>query len=260
VQSDRYFHPELGYFCPAPRLRRELRVACYASLFGVAVGAATVVVALSWTDRAADSASPLISAPTQPAVDAVPRQLASTERNDLPKPAATQASQGETMQRTPTRPHELSLNKERPLQNRGGVEVVPRPYEFWSTRAAKARSHANQTDNGPDIARVPLGRPAAFENATPSNAETDPATPAAQDPAGSSSAAVAASATPRTQAAPAESPRAASVLDSKPHRMVGAESRPRKQPSDSGNALGNVERAYARDNTLPRTVFWDWSR
>jgi hypothetical protein len=125
VQSGRYFHPELGYFCPAPRLRRELRVACYAGLFGVAVGAAIVVVALSWTDRTAVSASPLISAPTQPAVDAVPRQLASTERNDLPKPAATQASQGETMQRTPTRPHELFAIEASPEPGRGRASTSP---------------------------------------------------------------------------------------------------------------------------------------
>ena len=261
MQSDRYFHPELGYFCPAPRLRRELRVACYAGLFGVAIGATSVVIALGPTDRAADSAPAALSAPMKPPGGGADRQLASTERNDLGKAAAAQAPGRETMQRTPTRPQELSqqLSKERPLQNRG-AEAAPGPYEFGSAATTKARPHANQRDNGPDIARIPLGRPVALENATPPNARADNATPTAQIPA-ASSAAVAASAMPRAeQAAPADPTRPPSALDSKPHRTVRADSRPQKQHSESGNTLGNIERAYARDTTLPRTVFWDWSR
>ena len=37
-------HPEFGYLCPAPRVRRELRVAVVSVLFGIVVGAAIVTV------------------------------------------------------------------------------------------------------------------------------------------------------------------------------------------------------------------------
>ena len=37
-------HPEFGYFCPAPRVRRELRVALVSILSGMAIGAAIVTI------------------------------------------------------------------------------------------------------------------------------------------------------------------------------------------------------------------------
>jgi hypothetical protein len=37
-------HPEFGYFCPAPRVRREMRVAVVSILFGMAIGAAIVTI------------------------------------------------------------------------------------------------------------------------------------------------------------------------------------------------------------------------
>ena len=37
-------HPEFGYFCLAPRVRRELRVAVVSILFGMMIGAAIVTI------------------------------------------------------------------------------------------------------------------------------------------------------------------------------------------------------------------------
>jgi hypothetical protein len=37
-------HPEFGYFCPGPRLRRELRVAVVSILVGMVIGAAIVTI------------------------------------------------------------------------------------------------------------------------------------------------------------------------------------------------------------------------
>jgi hypothetical protein len=37
-------HPEFGYFCPAPRVRRELRVAVVSILVGMVIGAAIVTI------------------------------------------------------------------------------------------------------------------------------------------------------------------------------------------------------------------------
>ena len=49
-----YLHPEFGYLGAAPRLRRELRVAVFAGLFGIVIGAATVI-AMSSGDRNGNS-------------------------------------------------------------------------------------------------------------------------------------------------------------------------------------------------------------
>ena len=51
---DQYAHPEFGFFCPTPRLRRELRIAFVSILFG-AIGGAIGVLALGAGDRNADS-------------------------------------------------------------------------------------------------------------------------------------------------------------------------------------------------------------
>jgi hypothetical protein len=37
-------HPEFGYFCPAPRVRRELRIAVVSVLVGMVMGAAIVTI------------------------------------------------------------------------------------------------------------------------------------------------------------------------------------------------------------------------
>jgi hypothetical protein len=37
-------HPDFGYFCAGPRVRRELRVALVSMLFGMAIGAAIVTI------------------------------------------------------------------------------------------------------------------------------------------------------------------------------------------------------------------------
>jgi hypothetical protein len=50
-----HMHPEFGYFCPTPRLRRDLRMALLALAFGGTLGSVTVA-ALS-TDRNAQPAS-----------------------------------------------------------------------------------------------------------------------------------------------------------------------------------------------------------
>jgi hypothetical protein len=43
MRSDRYFHPEFGLLSPTPRLRRELRMAFFSVLIGIAIGAAAVI-------------------------------------------------------------------------------------------------------------------------------------------------------------------------------------------------------------------------
>ena len=81
MQSDRYFHPELGYVCPAPRFLRELRLACWAGVCGVVIGAAGVI-ALSRGERAVYPPSP-----AQPAVQVTsrPHETTQADTGNLPK-------------------------------------------------------------------------------------------------------------------------------------------------------------------------------
>src|SRR5207253_5086966 len=54
MRSDRYVHPKFGLLSPTPRLRRELRMAFFSVLFGIGIGAATVI-ALSGNKTADDA-------------------------------------------------------------------------------------------------------------------------------------------------------------------------------------------------------------
>jgi hypothetical protein len=220
MQSDHYFHADLGYLCPAPRLRRELRVACWAGLLGLAVGA-TSVIALS-RDRATD---PVLPAPLAATIDAAPR-LASTDHKPSPTPAPD------------------------------GVQDSPaRAFELGSASAMKLRSHTNQRDNGPEIARIPLGRPTPLQWATPPSGEPDGARAAPQGrPTSPSPTAFGA---PPIEAAPPDTTRMEPLLEPKPRRITRTQKRPHKQPADE---IRLSERAYARETAFPHTVFWDWAR
>ena len=44
MPSARYVHPEFGYLCPTPRLRRDLRVAVISILLGTVIGASIVTL------------------------------------------------------------------------------------------------------------------------------------------------------------------------------------------------------------------------
>ena len=55
MPSAHYVHPEFGYFCPGPGLRRVLRVAVVSILFGIIIGA-SVIRLRAGHDRQADNA------------------------------------------------------------------------------------------------------------------------------------------------------------------------------------------------------------
>jgi hypothetical protein len=224
MQSDHYFHADLGCLCPTPRLRRELRVACWAGLFGLAVGA-TSVLALS-RDRAADPEFPAAPAAMQPgATDAAPR-LASSDQNHKPSPI-----QAPEVQDSPRQPHELG-----------------------PVGAAKLRSHTNRSDNGPEIARITLGRPTPLPWATPSG---EPEGARAATPQAPSAPAPTASGARPIQAAPPDLARTEPLIQPKPRRITRTHTRPHKQPADE---IRLSERAYARETAFPHFIFWTWAR
>ena len=155
-------HPELGYFCPAPRARRELRVAIVSILFGMVLGAAIVTV---HTSQAVETDS----------VSSNSQLKSSGSDTSLPGVAAP-ISQFKTAENAKADPVE---------------EIKPYPMRMVRVRTSKAPS---------PLAGIPLGRtappepnivPAPAGPASPENAE-GPDSPPASPPAPS----VAASAEP----------------------------------------------------------------
>ena len=155
-------HPELGYFCPAPRARRELRVAIVSILFGMVLGAAIVTV---HTSQAVETDS----------VSSNSQLKSSGSDTSLPGVAA------------PISQFKIAENaKADPVE-----EIKPYPMRMVRVRTSKAPSH---------LAGIPLGHtappepnivPAPAGPASPENAE-GPDSPPASPPAPS----VAASAEP----------------------------------------------------------------
>lgn len=146
-------HPEFGYFCPAPRTRRELRVAVASVLAGMVIGAATVTIGAGHaveTDGVSSGAHFKSSGP-----DTVPPSVAGP------------SSQLKTADKSEADPVEA---------------IEPYPMRMVRVRSSKAPS---------PLAGIPLGRTAPPEPdivptpagpASPENAE-GPGSPAASPPA-----------------------------------------------------------------------------
>lgn len=211
MHPNHLFHAEFGYLCPTTRLRRELRLAGWGVLFGMAVGAASVIA----LNRAA-----------RPDADAV----------------STQAQIG---QRAPPGLANTKTVQEAP--QKAVQDNPPEPSQPISAGKTNLTSHTNPTDNAPEIARVPLGRPVPLERARPLSGNDDEAGPGPQ-----SSPAYPAVSAPALRDA-AKSARLPSVIEPRTRRIAR---HPHKQPIEDGLP----ERAFARHTIFPRTVFWDWAQ
>ena len=148
-------HPEFGYFCPAPRARRELRVAIVSILAGMAIGAAIMAI---HAGQAAETEAVSGNA-----------QLKSSAPDPL---AAVPAAS--------PRIKDADNAKADPVET-----IKPYPMRMVRVRSSKAPS---------PLAGIPLGRteppepPASAGPASPKNAEA-PGSPAALLPAQSVAAA-----------------------------------------------------------------------
>ncbi len=124
-------HPEFGYFCPAPRVRRELRVAVVSILVGMVIGAAVVTI----------------------------RAGHSVETDGISSKAHLKSSDPET----------LVAGVAGPSSNRDNVKadpaeaIKPYPMRMVRVRSSKAVS-ARAAPPEPDIPPTPAG-PASPENA-----------------------------------------------------------------------------------------------
>jgi hypothetical protein len=247
VSSNRYLHPEFGYFAPAPRLRRELCLVVFASLFGTVLGA-TSMIALSTSYRDNNPSTAGQSQAAQVHLD--------PNASGISAPAKVQgrADHAET-QSLGSAPGETKLARQ-------CDEDSPLSRKPWCSPPTPSRMLSHAADNGPEIARLPLGRPATMR--LPPVATGAPLAPELsmptlpQHPAPATSAAA-----PEQKAAP-EGPSAVPASDAKPHKTVRAQPSHPKEPSARAASLTAAAEgsatAYARNTAYPRTVFWDWTR
>ena len=261
-----YAHPEFGYLCPAPRLRRELGVAFFASLFGAAIGAVSVI-ALSASDGQGNLASA-----TQMGVTATvsePRE-GYAGVNASAFNSADMASNSQFRSSPSSVGPSLDSEKVEANAANGCEDHLSLDSQRRCLAEKLHRARPRPRDNGPDVARVPLGRPAAVENAAPGAARTDSVSNPSDVSTPSSVAPVDAgpSAPIRAENATPERPHTAPASHTKPHKIARARHRRHKEASERlagvtlgmDRGFGSFGRAYERDPIYPRTGFWDWSR
>ena len=265
--SNYYTHPDFGFLAPAPRLRRELRLAVLAGLCGAAIGAAGViglVIAGRHDGLASATHAPPTQAHPQPG-SANGNPPAFTTVHVASNASADSTSGNRLITGSPA--NVMETNNGTDCKARSSVSLhrhcsLDKPY----------RVPLRGTGNGPDIARVPLGHPAAptaaviaaqtdhvsvpSELATPTPADAQPLirAPAIEQ--------VAASAAPHT------APAAAAASPQQIVRPPPARNNDNKESAATAARVsaaahsppGKLGSAYARDISYPRTVFWDWSR
>jgi hypothetical protein len=277
VNFGQYAHPEFGYLCPAPRFRRELGVAFFATVFGAVIGAVSVI-ALSASDREGNSAS-ATQAPAMATVSEPREGYAGVNASGSNSPDIARNSQ---VRSSPSSASPPVLSEKAEANGTNGCEdhlSLDSKQQCLTEKLHRARTRP--ADNGPDVARLPLGRPAAVENAAPSAARAD----SVSNPSGVSapssvahadtgpSAPVAYADTGPSAPIPAESavpqhPHTAPASHAKPHKIARVQNRRHREPAERvvgvtlgmDNGFGGFGRAYARDPLYPRTGFWDWSR
>jgi hypothetical protein len=265
VNFGHYAHPEFGYLCPAPRLRRELGVAFFAALFGAAIGAVSVI-ALGASDGQGNLASATQARAT--ATVSEPREgytgVNASAFNSADIASNYQVRSGPSSVGPSVDSEKVVANDTTGCEDHRSLDSQR---QCPAEKLHPARPH--RADNGPDVARVPLGRPAAVENAAPSAARADSVSnPSDVTPSSVAHSDAGPSAPIRAENAAPEHPHTAPASHTKQHKIARAQNRRHKEAServagvtlgvDSG--FGSFGRAYARDPVYPRTGFWDWSR
>ena len=242
MRSDRYVHPEFGLLSPTPRLRRELRMAFFSVLIGIAIGAAAVI-ALRGNETASDArVSGVSAASSEQATEAalgneVEEHTSKSDgskaqvNSENDKPNSTTTCEGANPSCGTTPPH---AGRPRMMRKPAANEAVA-------------------------IGRAPLGRPGAPAEMLSLAPSESPERALERSDAGSSEEAAADPGNPDR------------LMDKKPPRSAG--SRPRERaaiyPKDRGvsrigrghyKPAGELDRAYALDRSYGPKGFWDWSR
>jgi hypothetical protein len=267
MHLDRYVHPEFGLLSPTPRLRRELRMAFFSVLLGIAIGAAAVI-AISGNNngddarvaQGASSASVISEQPAEAVLGHNSPQAAGSEkeldREHTSKPdgstaeAKTNASTAET-KTTATTTCEGNNSSCRNLPPSAGK---PRGMQMPAANDALA------------IGRAPLGRretSLGTTSAAASSASSDERPPEH-------------STADRSESRAGDPPESKRLTHKnppkKPSNIARNPYRPRQDapnyedraPSWIGRGherpVGELGRAYSLDRSFGQKGFWDWSR
>jgi hypothetical protein len=251
MNSDRYVHPEFGFFSPTPRLRRELRTAFLSVLFGIGIGAATMIALNGNNDspvpRGVNSGAVGASAIMDEGLQAG-RVEDEFNRGHTSKSDGSSADDNSKNPKTgPTRTCED--NKAPPCLNIPAAK--PRGMRVPSANDALA------------VARVPLGRSDASAWTTPPSVSSERAPE--RSPAGPPQ-------QRNAQDAPVDRPDFKRLSHQKPHKAVRSQNRPRQEAPNHreeraaywngrgyDRPVGDPGRAYAHDRSFGQKGFWAWS-
>ena len=232
MEHSGHLHPEFGLLSPAPRLRRELRIAASSLVFGGIAGALCVsgVIALRHSDRASME---IAAAPTATAS----QTTASQESDPRSDPSADgRAASPETHAATAARP-QASADVSAHTSSETSAPA--------SAIAPKARMvRIRKAVDSPAIARLPLGRSEAPAAAAP--------------PADTPESTQASNAAPAGSDVPASAPEKAGVRPGA-REAVANSSPPKKKVQKT------VRTAITRRDDIESDLFWrdertdDWS-
>jgi hypothetical protein len=244
MHSDRYVHPEFGLLSPTPRLRRELRMAFFSVLLGIAIGAAAVI-AFSGNSPVAEpgvgSASGMSEDRTEPVQSYQSARAAGIEK-ELNKEHTGALDRSTAEANSEDHKPKATTTCEDNNSSCGTIGNKPRMKRTPAANEALA------------IGRAPLGRPAA---SAPILAAPLESSERARSTGG--------------EAAAADRLNSDRPVNKKLHK-IGRSRPPQAAPyyRDAREAsrigrrydrpAGELDRAYALDRSYGSRGFWDWSR
>jgi len=230
--SDHYFHPEFGWLAPTSRFRRELRVGFFSMLFGMSVGAIAVgALSIGSRDAGTNSVSPVaIRGVVAPSIitGASPngsgnkgREAASTNIDQTR--TNKEVSTSDPIKPVTTSTHLGTSSRENAKAACDGNKSGCLEDARRASGQGGMRSPAE--NNGPAIARVPLGRAEASTGVLQGSGRSNVAAQGSQ--------------APERTTPPALQQDLATT---------------------NSNARSRVGRADVRDSSSSPLGFWDWSR
>jgi hypothetical protein len=236
VSLGHHVHPEFGCFCPQPALRRDLRVASIGFAFGaviIAIAAGALVGGQRDVDARTSATVVGAGGATRPAL-----------RGSVDVLRFSRAGAG--VRRVETSSPDVYPS------------MLQSAHPSAEPKVKLDRVRARTTENAPPIARLPLGRPAALQEATPM---ADPNSTLQPPDVAASSAVLDTAAGQSKRAVVGEPSHTAAVSNRKPQKIARAQNRHRKEAFVRGPAARRAAYSgYARfDGGYARDHYWAWS-
>jgi hypothetical protein len=199
-------HPEFGYLCTSPRLRRDLRVAIYSILLGAVVGAGGIIALGAGGNRGAEDAMDGRAATSAPAGETAPFAKAEAppaatvtdvapsgngggtpaasmpDRADKPDTASSDVAKTDGAKNDVTKNNVTKNDSTKPDATKTACGD-----DFWARRDAAClapkprRVRVREAPGGAALAGVPIGRTTPAETSAPSAPAASP--PDAPQPA-----------------------------------------------------------------------------